>query len=570
MPWRGPGQPGEFPTLGYIAGDWIEAHVVIPDGAQRGTPYLLTDEMWRHLIWCYRLRPNAMPHPVYPRPNDGRLYRGSQLRRVQKWGKDPLGAAKSIFHALGPAQFDGWDSSGEPVGRPIPTPWVQILATSEDQTDNMFRPLYRMLGEGPLADTPGLDIGETRIKLPNGDGWIEPVTASARSRLGNPITHGAITEPHLMTESSGDLATVRAMKRGLTGMGGDWGEYTNAWDPSEHSAAQATAEAARPDVYLDHSPAADRPAVDLLDDLAVRERIVIAYGDSARSAGGWVNEDDVYADVIAADTGEGEARRYFLDEITEGDRVAVSAVRWDALARLGAALVPGDAIAIGFDGSRTRDWTALLACRISDCLWVPLALWDPADYGGQVPEADVDRALDDAMAAYVVWHVVGDPYYWQPSMKRWDGKYGNNPAGKPVVIDFPTAGERRMDEAIELQETVIRSGEFGHDGDRRITAHAKATVLKYGKRKPPMPDGSRPPGSDRYKRFAKKRGDGLMVDREVQIDGYVAGTLGTYGRFLAIEEGALSLPVPVTPATANVPDAGDLSDLWRPRERLPI
>jgi len=77
MPWRGPSEPGEFPTLGYEIGEWIEAHVVIPDGYRRGEQYRLTDEMWRFLLRFYRVD-----------AEEGRLhFYGGQLRRSQKWGK---------------------------------------------------------------------------------------------------------------------------------------------------------------------------------------------------------------------------------------------------------------------------------------------------------------------------------------------------------------------------------------------------------------------------------------------------------------------------------------------------
>jgi hypothetical protein len=112
-PGAGPNEPGEYPTLGYEVGDWIESHVVIPDGYNRGKPYLLTDEMWRFLLKRYRVFEHAAP---YPAP-DGLAYYGSQLRRSQKWGKDPFGAAMILANALGPSRFDGWNASGEPVGR---------------------------------------------------------------------------------------------------------------------------------------------------------------------------------------------------------------------------------------------------------------------------------------------------------------------------------------------------------------------------------------------------------------------------------------------------------------------
>lgn len=537
--WRGPSEPGEFPTLGWLVGEWIEENLIIPDGPQRGTPYLLTREMWHHLLHVYRLKARAKVHPKYPRPVDGFVYYGSQLRRPQKWGKDPLNAARAIAHALGPVQFDGWDANGEPVGRPVDTPWCQIAATSEDQTDNTFKPVRRMLSEGPLADTPGLDVGETRIKLPNGDGWIEPVTAASRSRLGNPITFASFTESHLMCKRDGGLEMTRAMKRNLAGMGGSWAEVTNAYDPSEDSAAQLTAQSKAPGIYLDHR-AADLPRLtgeEFSDDKLVLERIVVKYGDSCRKAGGWVDERALLATIRDASTGESEARRYFLDEVTVGERDAVDALRWAALARLPSVhgdLQPGEPVALGFDGSRSRDATALWACRISDGRWFRLGLWNPADHHGKVPEALVERAMDDARAAYTVWYLIADPYKWQTVLDRKAGDWGNNRAGKPIVIDFPTNVERRMDQAIELWETAFRTGEgeFTHDGDPDGSRHALNAALALGGRKAPREDGEAQV-SDRYKKIVKKKPGWL-------IDAFVAGVLGTYGRGLAIEHGALT------------------------------
>ena len=69
MPWCGPSEPGEFPTLGYDVGEWIEAHLVVPDGYRRGERYKLTDEMWRFLLHYYRLYEHAAP---WPAPDAGR------------------------------------------------------------------------------------------------------------------------------------------------------------------------------------------------------------------------------------------------------------------------------------------------------------------------------------------------------------------------------------------------------------------------------------------------------------------------------------------------------------------
>ncbi len=59
MPWRGPEEPGEFPTLGHQVAAWIEASCAIPDGDYAGAAYVLTDEMYRFLLWYYRLDPDT-------------------------------------------------------------------------------------------------------------------------------------------------------------------------------------------------------------------------------------------------------------------------------------------------------------------------------------------------------------------------------------------------------------------------------------------------------------------------------------------------------------------------------
>lgn len=561
--WRGPNEPGEFPTLGWIVGEWIEEHCIIPAGPQKGTPYLLTREMWHHLLHTYRLDPRATVHPKYPRPIDGLVYYGSQLRRPQKWGKDPLGAMRAIAHALGPVRFAGWDAYGEPVGAPVDTPWVQIAGTSEDNTANTWRPLVTCLRDGPLADTPGLDVGDTRVKLPYGEGWIEPVTAAARSRLGNPITFATFTEPHLMTTRDGGKPMIRAMKRNLGGMGGSWVEMTNAWDPNEDSAAQDTAKARAKGVYLDHR-APDVEALspeDFADDDIVRERIVIKYGDSSRTAGGWVEVDHILELVRDGATGEAEARRYYLDEVTVGVSDLTTSLVWDSLSRPSTGsdgelpddldadreLAPGEVVVLGFDGSRASDTTALIACRVRDGRWFTLGVWNPWDYSpgldertnrplpGRVPESEVVATLTAAHSAYTVWHLIADPYRWEHVLDRLVGSWGKNPDGKEVVVSFPTNVERQFDRAIRKWRTAAGTGgaEFTHDGHPDVRRHALNTVLVKGSRKPERDDDDGNPTDDHYLKLAKRR-------KGHHIDAIVAGILATFGRGEAIEQGALT------------------------------
>lgn len=519
MPWRGPSEPGEFPTLGYDVGEWIEAHCVIPDGYRMGEPYRLTDEMWRFLIHFYRLYPHAGPWPA----PDALRYTGAQLRRVQKWGKDPFGAAIIGAEALGPTRFDGWNADGEPVGKPYPSPLIVCLGTSEDQTDNTWRPLLSMIRNGPLVDLSGLDVGDTRVILPGG-GKIEPVTTSARARLGAPMTFLTMTESHLFTLQGGFRKVAGAVKRNVAGMDGRWLELTNGWDPTEGSEAQVTGDSGDERVYVDTIE--PQRVEDLSDTEAVYAELLRQYGDSARERGGWVNvRGRILHEVQSARHLEADRRRFFLNEIVVGQSVFVDPLHWDRLA-VNDRLQAGDEIALGFDGSKYRDATALVAARRDGRLF-QLRVWErPADAkpGWKVPGREVDQAVRDAFAAYSVAYMFADPYRWQDYLDTWAAAFPSK------VVEFPTNVEQRMDKAIERFTTAFAADEITHDGSAALTRHVKNAVLVKGSKKKPRP-GEDLEITTHYMKMAK-RADGALIDLAV------AAVLAYAARGQAIEDDA--------------------------------
>jgi hypothetical protein len=516
VPWRGPQEPGEFPTLGYAVGEWIEANCVIPDGYRKGDPYLLTDEMWRFLVQYYRLDLDGVTGAFL------RHY-GGQLRRSQKWGKDPFGAAIICAESFGPARFDGWDANGEPVGVPYPTPYIPVLGTSEEQTDNTWLALLPMIREGPLVNLPGVDAGETRITVPGGK--IEPVTASARARLGGRVTFATFTETHLWV---GPLLRRLggAMKRNIAGMDGRWLELTNAWDPTENSEAQATAADGSRRVYID-SVSSQRVS-DLADEDAVYRELLRQYGDSAAERGGWVNIRGRIMDEIRSTVHtEADRRRFFLNEEVVGESPLADQVTWAKHAKR-EALAPGEQIALGFDGSKRRDATALIASRISDGKLFVVRIWpkpDDADKDWRVPTADVDRVVRETFEAYRVAFMLADPYLWQDYLDTWSALFPDR------IADFPTNSEQRMDAAIERFVTSFGNGEIQHASDPELTDHVLNTVIVKGNRKKIRP-GEDPFAPSHYMKLGKKvSGD--------EIDGAVAAVLAHHARGYAIENDLL-------------------------------
>jgi hypothetical protein len=479
VPWRGSSYPGEFPSLGWTVGEFIEGHCVIPDGDFLGDPFLLTDEMWAFLVWHYRLRPRAAEAEWQAAWE----FRRSQLVRPQKWGKGPLSAAMICAEAVGPVRFAGWDADGEPVGRPWVTPWIQVTATSEDQTDNVYRALRPMIDEGPLTDLIP-DTGETRINVAGG--WIEPVTSSGRARLGQRITFAVQDETHCWLEANGGWRLAETQRRNLSGTGGRAVETTNGWDPSEQSVAQRTSESAVKDVYRDHRMP---PRPSLTNKAERRRALRIAYGDSMTAKPGspvrpWVNMDRIDAEAVEiAEKDPGQAIRFYWNIPDAGAGSWLDGEKWDARAQP-RIVEPGTAVVGALDGSDVDDWTGIRLQTEDGYQFTPTfaggtpTFWNPAEHGGQVPRLEVRAAIDEIMATFRVVRFYIDPPYWETEADELAAKYGEK-----RVIRWETYRPVQMHAACErlVTDTVKADSGFTHDGCRTTSVHVKNT------RKSPRP-----------------------------------------------------------------------------------
>jgi hypothetical protein len=499
-------------------GEWIQNTLVLHDGYRQGEPYTLTDEMWRFLVKFYRLYPDAQP---WPHPRSLR-YTGAQLRRSQKWGKDPFGAAIVWAEALGPSRFEGWDERGEPMGKPYPTPLIVELGTSEDQTDNTWRPTLGLARLGPLAgDRRVTALDESKIDLVSG-GKIEPATTSAKARLGAPMTFVTLTESHLFTLQGGYRKVAGAVKRNVAGMDGRWLELTNAWDPTEGSEAQVTADSGDPTVLVD--TVEPQRVEELSDEEELRNELLRQYADSARERGGWVNIDRIVAECQSNRHLEADRRRFFLNETVVGESTFVDPEGWNRKARPGSSLQPQESVALGFDGSKYRDATALVASRISDGRLFELGIWERPENAGpdwKVPSAAVSAKLKAVFDAYRVAVMFADPYRWQDYLDAWSALWPDR------VVEFSTNVETRMDKAIERFVTSFAGNEITHDGSAVLSTHMKnAVIVKGGKRK--ARPGEEELLQTHYLKLAK-RGPGLL------IDGAVAAVLAHTARAHAIE-----------------------------------
>lgn len=555
MPWRGPQEPNEFPTLGHLWADWIEDTLRITDGPKIGEPFHLYDEQYAHLLHRGRIDP-AIPADL---GNEAFVRRGSMIVRGQKWGKDPFLGAITLLHAFGPCDFAGYDADGEPVGRPHPSPWVGIAALNDKQADNTWLPVKAMIETSELYDLPGVDVTLEQARLPSGNP-IEKFTTTAWGRLGGRFTNISLTENGLMTNTGeagqtgkrSPLAFARTLIRSVIGMNGMWQAATNTWDPTEHSHAQEIYDN-RPKsgmgrTYIDLK--ASRRRVELDDVDGLREELLYLYGDSARENGGHVSINSLVADCQDTSNGESDIRRFFLSEFLAGEKPLATPEAW-AASRVPLLptdedddpLTSGEDITLGFDGSRSRDCTVLTACRIRDGRIFHLRTWRPSDYDDKkVPRLEVDKAVRDAFAGYEVWYLYGDPFRWQDYLDTWSAAFPKK------VVEVPTNVEKRMDDIIERFTTALRTGEFTHGGpeDATLTKHVEGAALAKGSRKKAREDDEGAP-VQHYLKVVKKRDDGT-----IHIDAAISMLLAYEARGAALEDGGLEPKTP-PPAARSIP-----------------
>lgn len=505
-----------FPTLGYQVADFVEAKCVVPDREQVGQPFTLTDEQLRFLLWHYRIRPAAR-FDERQRLWRGSFHfsRGSQLTRPQKWGKGPFASVIVCGEAEGPVVFDGWDADGQPVGRPWPTPVIQITALSEDQAGNVWDALLPMIELGAIAGDI-TDTGLTRIHLQRG-GKIEPSTSSALSRLGQRIVFLVQDQTESWVESNGGRKLADNQRRNIAGMGGRWLSTPNAWDPTEESVAQYTSESERDGVYHDDVDPPER--LSIRNKRERRQALKTVYGDSY-----WVDLDRIDAEIEALlPRDPAQAERWFLNRKHAAEGKAFSGERWDELPRPFEA-PPGSLIVIGVDGARFVDALALIATQVESGHQWPLGIWErpqaaPDDY--EHPFHAVDGAMVEAFERFDVWRAYVDPQYIDYLLEKWQGRWGEK-----RVLPWHTNRPRQMAWAVRNYTEAIGIGDLSHDGDDRFARHVKNAV----KQKVNVYD-------DKHRQMhtiAKDRPDSPR-----KIDAAAAGVLSWEARGDAIAGGAL-------------------------------
>ena len=126
----------------------------------------------------------------------------------------------------------------------------------------------------------------------------------------------------------------------------------------------------------------------------------------------------------------------------------------------------GTPVCVGLDGSENDDWTALQCETIDGFSFTPRygpdrrpAIWNPAEWGGDIPRTEVHAAVNEIFATFTVARMYCDPYGWYSEIGDWSIEYGVD-----RVFEWPTNKLARMYAEIKRFEVDLAQGRIKHDG----------------------------------------------------------------------------------------------------------
>jgi hypothetical protein len=456
--------PDEIPslTLGWEAVKWASKYLRQPNGPNAGRRFEFTPSQIRFLLHWYGLDESG-----------DWLYRRAVRRLSKGSGKSPFAALMALVEFCGPVRLDHWDDSapGGAVGKPVSMPWVVIAATTEAQTENTMRMVRAFAPKGSrVVHEFGLDPGQTQFNKASG-GKLQILTGSSSSAEGGEFTFAVGDEPELWTPQRGGPEFASTLADNLAKSGSRMLETCNSWQPGAESVAEASWSS-----WVAQEEGKTRSVSRILYDARVAPPRTVLHDDPAEGETGltealefvygdcwWANLAGIRERIWDQQSLEADSRRKYLNQPVADEDA------WD--------------ITLFFDGSKSRDATALIGCCMSDGHVFRVGVWEPNPThttDDVVPVGAVDSAVIWAHEKYNVRAFFADVQEWQGFVKvTWPDRYGPDyavmaaPSGRePASIAWDMRSHAyEFAEAAEVCHEEIASGRFTHDGDSVVARH---------------------------------------------------------------------------------------------------
>ena len=476
--------PEPWPTLGPQVCDFIEDRLVYGPGSLQGLPYSIDPEFRAWLYRCYEVYPQR--HRLAGRRRFKRCAM-SVRKGLAKTEKEAIVVGGEL-HPEGPVRCDGFDAYGRPVGRPVMSPYIPMMAYSLEQVEDLAYSVLRYILEHS-NDADLFDISLERIirldEFGREDGKALPLAQSPDSRDGARTTLNAFDEPHRLYlprhKSAHNTMDANLPKRPLED---PWSLYVGtAGEPGQgsvqedlHTEALNIRDGVITEPRLFYFYRTDNGG----HDMSVKADRVKAIAEATGPAGEWGpgQFEDIADqwDRVGAD--KSYLERVWLNRWLKSDQSAFDLARWQK--NIGQLIRPGAAVTVGFDGARFRDSTGFVVTDLLSGVQRAFACWErPEDVDEwEIPEQDVTQAVEQIHRLYKVVLAYGDPPHWTSTMGDWCGKW-------PVWREWWTNRERAMCFAVHAYTEGIGNGTISHEvgrpGFERLERMFESHVANAGK-----------------------------------------------------------------------------------------
>lgn len=421
------------------------------------------------------------------------VYNQGYLRRARGTGKSPLAAVLAAIELCGPCRFGGWDEDGFPIAVPEPAPWVQIMATTIEQTKPIFEILANSFSAEALAEY-GLEIGkELVVKTGAPRGKLQVIPNNPRGLRGPRPTAVFVDETsELVDGNSGHQSIIRVDANLNKNPGGRARrlDLSNAYVPGEDSVAERVTLEWSDQIsswgfsHIHFDSLEANPGLQLTDPEQLREAIRQAAGDAT-----WLDvERLVRAALKTTKNAVSIFRREHLNQVTSEEDSVISAQAYDVQVRPDP-LNAKSRFTLGFDGSLSGDGTALVAYDLQERRFYLLHYQEPnpLDEDWRVDEEYVDEQFRMAMDKLTVWGAACDMHPFESWVMGWNRDFGEKMKVSassigPVIRDNRSA---RKDLTLGFQSLLgeIESGKITFAQDMRMRQHwlnAKFAENRYG------------------------------------------------------------------------------------------
>jgi hypothetical protein len=476
-------------TLGWEVVRWAGKYLRHPNGPRAGLPWEFVETQVRFLLHWYAV------------DEDGNWLYHHGVRRLAKGsGKSPFAALMALAELCAPVRVKDFDprAPGGVIGKPVDMPLVQIAATAESQTANTMRMVRAFAPKGSrIAHEFGLDPGKTRYyKAP--EGTLEVITSSSTAAEGAESSCCIADETEHWKPSNGGPELAATLEDNLTKSGSRMLETCNSWIPGIGSVAEASWDAwvaqeegkTRGESRILYDARVAPPDTDMTDEESLRSALEFVYEDCF-----WQKTRPIMERIWDPRSKPDDSKRKYLNWPTAVEDAWTTLQAWSACADPSAIVVDGEEIVAFFDGSKSRDATALMGCRMSDGYVFTIGVWEPDsahDTDSVVPVAEIDAAVMQMFDRWTVLAFFADVKEWEGFTRiTWPDRYADDllvwavPDGKePQAIAWDMRS-RLYDFtlACELTETEISDRAFTHDGDARVLRHitnARRRPNRYG------------------------------------------------------------------------------------------